>query len=157
MVVVVVALAVALLTRVPARPNPDPRGRILATVSSARAAIPPGATVRTSSLVPPQWDSCDGMAGTFGYDAAVLDATFTTRLDVSAVLGDAISAMRRGDWSVLSERPHAKQGAVVRWRKHLGDGTWASALLADQLGNSPSYWEIFAQAPPAAGAASHGC
>ena len=138
-------------------PNPDPGGRILAVLESAGSAVPSGAHVSVSQAYEPQWDSCDGMSGTFGYGAAYFDLTFETSMRSATVIQRAEQLMRKRGWSLRSASVDAPHGAIADWRERLYNGKIATTELVFQLGQSPQVWQIYGQAPPAAGAATHGC
>ena len=139
------------------RPNPDPGGRVLAVLESARSAVPSGAHVSLSQAYEPQWGSCDGMSGTFGYGAAYFDVTFETSMRSATVIQRAEQLMRKRGWSLRSESVDAPHGAIADWQERLYNGKIATTELVFQLGQSPQVWQIYGQAPPAAGAAIHGC
>jgi hypothetical protein len=58
----------------------DPGGHILASLRRVAAAIPSDAHVAYRHADAPHWDSCDGMAGTFGWNDVVYQASFTSPL-----------------------------------------------------------------------------
>jgi hypothetical protein len=56
--------------------NPDPGGRILAGLQTVASAIPADAEVMLRQANEPRWDSCDGRAGTFGWNNVTVNVQF---------------------------------------------------------------------------------
>jgi hypothetical protein len=97
------------------------------------------------------------MSGTFGYGAAYFDVTFETSMRSATVIERAEKLMHKRGWSLRSASVDAPHGAIADWQERLYNGKIATTELVFQLGQSPQVWQIYGQAPPAAGAAIHGC
>jgi hypothetical protein len=153
-VVVTAAAALAAVAiaafRPSAHPGGDPGGRLMAKITLLvrvvpgfeRGRIPWGASscLECQSPAPyarktePRWDSCDGLAGTFGWNSVAIQVGFRW------------TGSRRGLVDLLNARlgalGWAKSGAVPRWAGDQGPGShWISPP-------GPSPAEAFALDPP---------
>jgi hypothetical protein len=163
---ILVAVAAAVLVALPwivvvvrgvvgGHPGGDPGGVRRAAVRETLAAVPPGASVEPYADGPPRWDSCDGRAGTWGWDDIIVQRTFTTGLSTDAVLANASATMAALHWSPL---PLTKTplGPVMRWTKTIGGHAMAHATLAVDQTAYGRAWDLSAFAPPV-GQHSSGC
>jgi len=135
-------------------PTGDPGGRILAELEPTAAAVPGGANILYRQAVEPRWDSCDGRAGTFGWDDVVLVVHFASGLRPEAVAGNADATLRPLGW--VPEYSHQDaNGMAIGWTKTLSSGATAKAQLTDQ-DLDPTTWTLYVGAPPVGPRAS-GC
>jgi hypothetical protein len=149
------AVAVAVVTTVAlsgcgdrnaAHGDPDPGGRRLHALESVRAAIPADAKVAFDHAVEPRWDSCDGRAGTFGWDDVVVDAEFSSRQSVRALSAHVAGVLRRAGWAVTNAS--GTVGATMQ----LPSGVTAQAMLT----KDGSLFDLYAHLVPIGQRAS-GC
>lgn len=124
------------------RGNPDPGHRRLAALKPVLGAIPASAHVTTKNVAVPQWDSCDGIRATYGWDDVTVDADFTAAGSVASVVADVDARLRALGWAA---QPGAS-GDVQYWQRTIVPGVVAVARLFP-----PTYdlWSIDASAPPA--------
>lgn len=110
------------------------------------SVVPPGAHIELKQGFEPQWDSCDGVRSTYGWDPATVDVSFTGGGSASQVVAQIRSALRALGWT-LDEG--SSQEGVWAWHKTLTDGSRGSAQLVGGPGVVPPDWELEATAPPA--------
>ena len=133
-VVVTAAIVVAALAIVAfpwsAHPGGDPGGRLMAKITPVvrvipgfeHGRIPWGASsclecrspALYASRAEPRWDSCDGMAGTFGWDSVVIQVGFRWTGSHRALVELLNARLRALGW--------AKSGAVPPWAGDQGPG-----------------------------------
>ncbi|HEX3540867.1 MAG TPA: hypothetical protein VHT75_10545 [Acidimicrobiales bacterium] len=106
----------------------------------------------------PGWDSCDGRAGTFGWDDVVADYEFTTHQQPINVVQQAARVLRDRGWAVEQSRdPHG--GPYLTGRRTLDTVVPLNVVLTPAYivpGGPIAYWNLTATAPPA-GARAGGC
>ena len=150
--VIVVALAIAGVGVVVlvskhehrARRGGDPGGRLLTVLKSAGAAIPKDARVAYRHDTEPKWDSCDGQAGTAGWNDVVVEVHFRSSGTPSDVLASAGGVLARQGWK--AGRVTQPDGAGLRsdWTK--AASTSFSVTLSN---NTPDRaWDLLARAAP---------
>lgn len=146
-----IAVTVAAWPSGPAHPGGDPAGRLMAEIAPVARVIPgferrvpwiafPCDTCQFpttyATKIEPQWDSCDGMAGTFGWDPVIIQIGFQWKGSDKALM------------NLLNQRLNARgwaRGAVTSWSGDQGpDANWISPL-----GHGPT--EEFALDAPADG------
>lgn len=128
--------------------NPDPGGRILSSLTPVLNVIPHNAQVIVRDTGKPHWDSCDGRAGTFGFDPVQVDAEFVTAEAPSALLASAGQTMAAAGWRV--EQPLTSPlGPGTEWTRTVPGGARATASLAPGTygPGSETYWDVEAMAP----------
>lgn len=112
----------------------------------AGAALPPDARILYRNDVEPHWDSCDGMASTYGWDDVVIQVHFSSATTEEAVFSHAAAELAAQRW------PEVPLGLVPgvtakMWSKLLANGTTGKlAITKDNYGTSE--WTLFASAPP---------
>ena len=122
----------------------DPGGHILNQLRTISRAVPPNATVQYAHYNEPHVDSCDGMAGTFGWDDASAQIEFTWPGSPSALIRYVGAALMQFGWGTY--KPEAEDGVPgAAWTRRLSNGTTASA----QLGFDPyGAWHLVALGAP---------
>lgn len=100
----------------------------------------------------PVWDSCDGMAGTYGWGDVTVDMEWAYRGHDGRVFAHVDAAMRARGWRLDKSSERGDWG----WTKKLSGGVVATANLSGGAGSAPTSWGIEASAPPAIHPAS-GC
>jgi hypothetical protein len=130
----------------------DPGNRILDQLRPVSRVVPPNTKIDYAHYSEPFWDSCDGMAGTFGWDDPSVQVEFGWSGSPTTLIDYARGKLARLGWGAFTQQEdNGLPGAA--WTKTLGNGTTAHA----QLGASAyGGWFIFAQAPPL-GHQSSGC
>jgi hypothetical protein len=126
--------------------DPDPGHRRLKAIYPVLSLVPPGAHVTLKQSVKPQWDSCDGIRSTYGWDPATVDVDFTGGGSALQVVAYVQTAMRGLGW--MFDQGSIAQG-VWAWHKKLADGGQASAQLLGGPNVEPPGWTLQATAPPA--------
>lgn len=147
--VLAVVVAAGIWFWVAAQPTGDPGDQVLNQLEPATVALPPDAKIAYRNDVEPRWDSCDGRAGTYGWDDVVVQVHFTTSTPGSEVLANADATLRRLGWQPDSDAPVGSS-----WTRVLANGTTARASLDYQA--IPDAWTLFVLAPPVGQRAS-GC
>jgi hypothetical protein len=137
--------------------NPDPGGRILAGLQTVASAIPADAEVMLRQANEPRWDSCDGRAGTFGWNNVTVNVQFRASEQPDALVAQIDKVLTEAGW----HRTNAWEtplGPNARWSRTLSGPTVATALLSPGTrgGGNGSYWDLDAVAPPQGHQAS-GC
>ncbi|MFJ6832500.1 hypothetical protein [Streptomyces sp. NPDC091209] len=117
------------------------------------SVVPPGAHVTQKQSVKPQWDSCDGIRSTYGWDPATVVVDFTDGGSAPRVVAYVQRAMRGLGWTF--EQASIGQGTWA-WHRKVASGGRASALLIGGPGSEPPGWTLQATAPPASHP-SNGC
>ena len=123
----------------------DPGGRIIGELQPVVAALPGDATILYRNDVEPQWDSCDGRPGTFGWNDVVVQVHFVSNMGPEGILAHADSVLASQGWQPLP-LPDTPAVSQRMWTKSL-TGTVAKVQIAkDSYGTSE--WTLFALAPP---------
>jgi hypothetical protein len=148
--VVVIAGGVATwITTHSSHGDPDPGGRILAGLQPIESAIPEDAEVMLRQANEPRWNSCDGRAGTFGWDNVTVHVQFRTSRQPDALVAQIDEVLTEAGWrrAGASETP---LGPSTRWLRTLSGSTVATALLSPGTrgGGNGTYWDLDAAAPP---------
>lgn len=129
--------------------NPDPGGRILAGLQTVESAIPADAEVMLRQANEPRWDSCDGRAGTFGWDNVTVSVQFRASEQPDTLVAQVDKVLTGAGWHRV-EASGTPLGPAARWSRTLSGPTVATALLSVGTGGpgTRSYWELDAVAPP---------
>jgi hypothetical protein len=121
----------------------DPGGRILAGLKTIERALPAHARVILREADEPQWDSCDGRSGTFGWDPVSVHVEFRSRERPRALVAHAERVLRAAGWRREASRPTSR-GPALRWSR-------ARSSTADLTSTRTPHgrqWELDAEAPP---------
>lgn len=144
-------------TTTPAPPSTgamgDPGGRILAQLRTAALAVPTRAHLNWSHFDEPKLDSCDGRAGTWGYDPVIVQADFSWQQSQSTVLASVRHALEGTGWRWTEPTPVTFPGqnyetgdAIATWARTLPGGRPATAaLFSDAYAHAE--WSFIAEAP----------
>ncbi len=133
--------------------NPDPGGHILASLKTVERVVPANAHVMLRQANEPRWDSCDGRAGTFGWDDVTVAVQFRTIRAPRALVSEADTALRAAGWQRTSTL-NTPLGPGARWSRTVAGATVATVTLApgtrgDRTGDGTgTYWDLGAVAPP---------
>lgn len=131
-------------------PNADPGGRILNQLRTASQALPGDAQVIYRNDIEPNWDSCDGRPGTFGWDNVVVQIHFQSRTGTAALVDHADRMLRGLGWT-SDYKNVVNGGPQVGWSRRLENGSLAKAQLtnvAPDQGGASQDWDLFVTAPP---------
>ena len=139
-------------------PEADPGGRILHELRTTANALPGDAQVLYRNDLEPKWDSCDGRAGTFGWDNVIVQIHFASKVPSQTLLERADRVLEGLGWSrdYLNEQSTFLQQG---WTKRLDDGSVAKVQLSNGVtdqGGPTQRWDLYATAPPV-GQQSSGC
>ena len=136
--------------------NPDPGGRRLTALRAVAAALPPDARVLVRNEGEPQWDSCDGRAGTFGWNEVEVDFEFTTNAAAGSMLAAAARTLTRLGWTVSQYT--GLGGPHLSGRRTIAPGIPLRAVLSADYatGGLVVNWDLSALAP-LNGRESSGC
>jgi len=128
----------------------DPGGRILAELRDVAGAVPTTARVSWRHLDEPVRDSCDGEAGTWGYDPVTVEFEFTVAWSGGVVLGSVRRVLEGDGWKWTEPTPVSFPGqdygsydAAGTWARTLAGGRPATAALT----HGASGWHLIAEAP----------
>jgi hypothetical protein len=102
-----------------------------------KEAVPADARVHYANFQEPHMDSCDGMAGTQGWDDAVVQINFAWTGEAQLLASHVESELTRLGWY--------DPNYSWRWTKTLSNGTVADATLEDDKYEG---WTLFAEAAP---------
>lgn len=132
----------------------DPGGRVLAQLTPVISALPENAASSYVWKMEPHQDSCDGMAGTFGWSEVVVQSGFQWKGTSQDLAHSLSQRLFRLGW-----RTGAPVGIPVgqpefAWSKTLTNGTEATLTVGRAANGSP--WQLTAVAPPV-GRAAGGC
>lgn len=128
----------------------DPGGRVLAQLTPVLSAVPADAHTVHTWKTEPRRDSCDGIAGTQGWDPVVVQSDFSWTGSGTALGLQMNERLAAVGWKMAPEGPSYGQPS---WSRTLNNGTRADLSVSFQ---GPNQWELVAQAPPVGKAAS-GC
>jgi hypothetical protein len=130
----------------------DPGGRILSQLRPTSLAVPKTATIGYANYVEPRMDSCDGRAGTQGWDDVVVQIYFQWNGSSSSLLSYANGRLSQLGWG--SFKAQTQSGVPGGdWLKQLSNGSVAQVQLgAESYGG----WMLVTTAPPVGHRAS-GC
>jgi hypothetical protein len=125
-------------------------------LSSVSVALPDRAQVTFHAAAEPLWDSCDGRAGTFGWDDVSVDFELKTDQTPAAFVAGTAQALRGSGWNVeqLSD-----QGGPYLTGSRILDGTIPLKVVlspSSQSAGGPVAWVLSASAPPS-GPVATGC
>jgi hypothetical protein len=137
--------------------DPDPGRAILAVLQPIGGALPDDATGVRRQDSEPQWSSCDGRPGTYGWTDVSVLIDFTTATPPDALISRADNRMVALGWT-SGAAGSSVLGPSREWTRRLPDGTPVHALLTPwtrDYGDAVS-WELTATAPPRGSRAS-GC
>lgn len=126
--------------------NPDPDGRLMAQLKSTLSAIPSTVHILGRQFVPPQWDSCDGIKSTYGWDDVTVIAQFDHVRSPDQTVSALSSSLHRLGWAPSKG---SSDGAWY-WHRKLSNGSEATIqLLGGPKVDPPSPWSLQATAPAA--------
>ncbi len=121
-------------------------------LKTSTVAVPSSATIGYQHFIEPHMDSCDGMAGTQGWDPPAVQVYFHWTGTPAALLSYASSHLARAGWGAMT--PETDNGvAGGHWSKVIDNGSVAYAQVAAE---SYGGWALLATAPPVEKAVS-GC
>ena len=104
----------------------DPGGRILTQLKTSTVAVPSSATIGYQHFIEPHMDSCDGMAGTQGWDPPAVQVYFHWTGTPAALLSYTSSHLARAGWGAMT--PETDNGvAGGHWSKVIDNGSVAYA------------------------------
>jgi hypothetical protein len=105
----------------------------------------------------PNWDSCDGRTGTFGWDDVTVNVEFRSRVQPHTLVTQADKILEGDGWRRISTLT-SPLGPGVRWSRTVAGSTVAMALLAPGTrgDGTGTFWDLDAVAPPQGQRAS-GC
>jgi hypothetical protein len=133
------------------RPGGDPKGRILQALSAqVPRSLPGSATVLSQHAVPPAWDSCDGRAGTFGWDP--VRVVVSVKLDPPLDMASFDHALVAAGWSLVDQV--SKTPPHTRWANSLTTGQKALLDVTGGTADGPFVY-VFSAQPP--GPVARGC
>jgi hypothetical protein len=159
---VVIALAVAAWVRSDTHAGGDPGGQLMAKIATVVRVVPgfehghiPWIAfpcdscrfpVRYAIKVEPRWDSCDGMAGTFGWDPVVIQVGFRWTGSSQALVNLLNERMGAQGWT---------RGAAPSWGNG-GDVVWigphthtpAEEFSLDSMPGEAHQWMATVEAKP---------
>lgn len=125
-------------------PGGDQGGRILALLEPTASAIPKDARIAYRHSIEPFWDSCDGRAGTFGWNDVVVEVHFRTSTKQGAVFAHAASVLARQGWKPETVAQPDGPGFRSDWSKPS-----ASSFSVILTNNTPDKaWDLNAEAAP---------
>ncbi len=142
----------------------DPGGAILHQLTPAASALPgygtaalpwsgqPSLSAPYLTEFEPHRDSCDGMAGTQGWSQVGVQGSFRWSGTHEALFTEVTAGLSSLGWRRTTIPGNADEAL---WKKHLDNGTTATAALNLSPLGDPT-WEFVVLAPPAGRAAS-GC
>lgn len=139
--------------------SPDPGGRIMAAVSTVQRAVPAQARIVRSQHVKPSWDSCDGRAGTFGWNDVAVVVTFTTPVPARTLLAATTARLLSAGWSPYQGKDGRYQPGPrsAWWSRPVPGGTALALLSRDGTRGGLPQWDLSAHAPPFSGPRASGC
>ena len=129
--------------------DPDPGGRILVALKTVERAVPADARQVLRQANEPRWDSCDGRAGTFGWDDVTVYTQFRTGQRPRRLIATVGEAMRAAGWTRVT-RLTTPLGPGLRWSRPTRGSTVATAMLAPETRGDGTgiSWDLDAVAPP---------
>lgn len=155
-----IALAVLTWPSSGARVGGDPGGRLMAKIARVVRVVPGFERGRIPWIafpcdachfpatyaikVKPRWDSCDGMAGTFGWDPPVVQAGFRWTRGRQALVGLLDKRLGARGWVRAAEPSWASAGGNAIWvsaHGHAKEFAIASPITGKQ-------WTAYVEAKP---------
>ncbi|HEY5265542.1 MAG TPA: hypothetical protein VIJ40_01885 [Acidimicrobiales bacterium] len=131
----------------------DPGGKVLAQLSPVMTALPAEVSTHYVWNMEPHQDSCDGMAGTFGWSQVVVQSGFSFRGPPRALFDAMSKRLSELGWKVRSQEGSSST-PNYGWHKTLTNGSYAQVNVQRSLDSSA--WELVATAPPV-GTVASGC
>jgi hypothetical protein len=128
--------------------NPDPGGRLLTALKPLLAVAPAGAHITLKDAVKPRWDSCDGVASTYGWDEPRVDLDFTGGGTDARVVVHLKSALRTLGWTF--DPVNSDPSGPWFWHRTVAGDVQGTVQLLGGSAFDPSDWDLLATAPPAA-------
>jgi hypothetical protein len=116
------------------------------------SAIPKDARIAYRHNIEPLWDSCDGQAGTFGWNDVVVQVHFRSSTKPREMFADAARVLARQGWKLGRLSEPDGPGLRSDWTKPS-----LSASSVSLSNNTPdTAWDLYASAVPLGQRAS-GC
>jgi hypothetical protein len=145
--VLVAPVAVALFARHSDYGDPDPGSRLLAALRPVAAAVPTGVADVQRQFVEPRWDSCDGIASTYGWDDVTVDVSFNANgMTDAAVLAHIKVSLSSDGWTY----ENTSRAGAWYWYRTLSSGHRAVIqLLGGSAVDPPNPWDLQATTPAA--------
>jgi len=162
---VLIALAVATWSRSAAHAHTggDPGGRLMAKIAPVVRVVPgfehghiPWIAFPCDSCqfpvtyaikVEPRWDSCDGMAGTFGWDPVVIQVGFRWTGSSHALVDLLDERLGAQGWA-KGPAPSWGDDADAVWTGPHGDGPAEEFALDSPTPGQNHHWMAFVEAKP---------
>jgi hypothetical protein len=150
-----VACLAVVLSACAGHPGGDPDGSRASTSREVRAALPEGATIRSSNSAAPTWSSCDGRPETEGWTDVIEAVSFTVPGQPDALVAHADEVLHGRGWT-SDQALHTPLGPGRVWHKVTPGGVRVQASLSPASDGAVTYWNLSASAPPQGQRAS-GC
>jgi hypothetical protein len=127
--------------------DPDPGHRLLAALRPVAAAVPAGVSDAQRQFVEPRWDSCDGVASTYGWDDVTVDVSFNSNgMTDTAIFTHIKDALRSDGWTY----ENTSDTGAWYWKRNVAGGHHAVIqLLGGSEVNPPNPWDLQATTPAA--------
>jgi hypothetical protein len=123
----------------------DPGGQTMGELRPVVEALPADAKILYRNDVEPQWDSCDGRPGTFGWNDVVVQVHFDSNTGPDGIFSHADSVLGSQGWRPL-QLPSVPTVTQRMWTKSLNGALPKVQIAKDSYGTSA--WTLFAAAPP---------
>ena len=127
--------------------NPDPGGRLLTAIKPVLAVAPAGARISSRDTVKPMWDSCDGVASSYGWDDPRVELDFTGGGTDAQVVAHLKSALRTLGWTF--DTADSDPTGPWFWHRTVAGGVQGTVQLLGGSAFTPSGWNLQASTPPA--------
>lgn len=127
--------------------DPDPGHHLLAALRPVAAVVPDGVSHLRRQFVSPSWDSCDGVASSYGWDDVTVDVSFDSNgRSNAAIFAHIDAALRHAGWTYEST---SEPGAWY-WQRNVAAGHPAHIQLLGGTQHQPAkQWDLQATTPPA--------
>ena len=128
--------------------DPDPGGRLLKAIRPVLAVAPAGAHITTRGAYKPTWDSCDGIAATYGWVEPTVDLDFTGGGTDEQVITQLKSALQALGWTF--DTADSDPTGPWYWHRTVATHVQGTVRLLGGSAFDPTDWELQATTPPAA-------
>lgn len=119
--------------------DPDPNGRLMAQLKPTLSVIPSTVHVFGRQFFPPEWDSCDGIKSTYGWD----DVTVTAQFDRVESPDQTVSAINASLHKLGWVSDRGSSDGAWYWDRKLSNGSQATVqLLGGPKVSPPSPWDF---------------
>ncbi|NYJ75882.1 hypothetical protein [Allobranchiibius huperziae] len=119
--------------------NPHPHGRLMAQLKPTLSAIPSTVHIFGQQFVPPNWDSCDGVKSTYGWDDVTVTAQFDHVKSPDQTVSAINASLHKLGWVPDSD---SSDGAWYWKRKRSNGSKAAIQLLGGPSDAAPSPWDF---------------